>query len=204
MTTKKNSTKRPAKGKAEGSKGKKAAALTPEQLEQIEAEAEAFKLQAHEYATKAYTAAVAHFEKYHNNPFALSRLAVVYDEQQPGDFNIVVTLPGSKRDKAISDGALHKWLSWVEIFCRTLEHPNCSDAFRSVFGAVFTDNILDGSSVSWTTPAVVRVMLPLALMEMVRGAWGEPEQWIAVFETLREELNDDVTAEEVSASVVGA
>jgi hypothetical protein len=59
------------------------------------------------------------------------------------------------------------------------------------------------SSVSWTTPTVVRVMLPLALMDMVRRADGEPEGFLAIFETLRETLNTDATAEEVRKSVVG-
>src|ERR1700749_3999605 len=79
MTAKKQSTKKGGtKGKAEGGKQ----TVTAAQTVQIEAEAEAFKQAAHNYAMKAYTAAVAHFEKYHADPFALSRLAVVYEEQE--------------------------------------------------------------------------------------------------------------------------
>jgi hypothetical protein len=165
--------------------------------------AEAFKTDAVEYARKAFDAALAHYENHHNNPFALSRLAVVYDETRPGDVHMVVTLPGRMRDRAVTDGDLRKWLASVEMLCRTLEHPNCSDAFRHAFGAVFTDDILDGSNVSWTTPAVVRVMLPLTLLEMTKNCDGVPEQFLSIFETLREALNDDATAEEVRASVVG-
>lgn len=186
--------KQPANPKAEGTKGNPA---------QIEAEAEAFKREAIEYARKAYDAALDHYHANQANPFALSRLAVVYEEQEPGAFNMVITLPGWMRDRAISDDSLHKWLARVEMLCRTLEHPNCSDAFRSAFGAVFTEDILDSSQVTWTTPTVVRVMLPLALMEMVRNCDGVPEQFLAIFETLREALNDTATAEEVRASVVG-
>lgn len=156
-----------------------------------------------DYAQTAYRAALEHYYATERNPFARSRLAVVYEEPKPGDFNIVVTLPGSLRGEDVRDADLYKWLARVEMLCRTLEHPNCSDAFRGVFGAVFTDNILSDSAVSWTTPPVVRVMLPLALLEMVRHCNGDPDQTIAIFETLREQLNDDETAEEVRASVIG-
>lgn len=192
-----------ASDKKSGTKGKAAPKLTPEQKAQIEAEAEAFRQAAHDYASKAYTAALAHYEANHRNPFALSRLAVVYEESKPGDFHMVVTLPGSEREKAITDADLHKWLARVEMLCRTLEHPDCSDHFRRAFGAVFTDDILSDGDVSWTTPTVVRVMLPLALMEMTRLADASPQQFLSIFETLRETLNDDATAEEVRASVVG-
>ena len=167
------------------------------------ADAEEFKRKAVQYAQTAYQTALDYYESFHNNPFARSRLAVVYEKTEPNDFHTVVTLPGSERDRAISDTDLRKWCARVEMLCRTLEHPNCSDAFRGAFGAVFTDNILDGSNVSWTTPAVVRVMLPLALMEMVRHCDGVPEHMLGILETLREQLNDDETAETVRASVVG-
>lgn len=182
--------KQPAKPKGNGAASDK---LTAEQ----------FKRDAVAYAKTAYDAALAHYEANHNNPFTLSRLAVVYDEPKPGDFHTVVTLPGSERDDAISDADLRKWSSRVEMLCRTLEHPDCSEAFRLAFGAIFTDDILDGSNVSWTTPTVVRVTLPLALMEMTRCADGSPEAFLGIFETLRETLNDDATAEEARASVVG-
>lgn len=168
------------------------------------ADAAEFKQKAVRYAQTAYEVALGYYESFHNNPFALSRLAVVYEASKPNDFHMVVTLPGSERDRAITGADLYEWLSRVEMLCRTLEHPNCSEAFRGAFGAVFTDNILDGSNVSWTTPAVVRVMLPLALMDMVRNCDGVPEQMLEILETLREQLNDDETAETVRASVVGA
>lgn len=195
MTTKK------VQKRGESRKGK--SAEKPKADVQAEAEAEAFKQKAHAYAQSAYEAALGHYEANHNYPFALSRLAVVYEETDPRDFHMVLTLPGSERDRAVSDDCLRKWRTSVEMICRTLEHPGCSDAFRHAFGAVFTDDILDGSNVSWTTPTVVRVMLPLALMEMTRNCDGVPEQFLSIFETLRESLNDRATAEEARASVVG-
>ena len=191
MTRKQSTKKVGAKGKAEGSNGKTGQpAETPDKA-------------ATNYAQRAYDAALAHFEANQRSPFALSRLAVIYGESKPGDFNMVVTLPGSWRDLAVSDEALHAWAAHVEMLCRTLEHPNCSDAFRGAFNAVFTDNILADSRASWTTPAVVRVMLPLALMDMVLRCDGVPEDMLAILQTLREELNDDEMADAVRESVVG-
>lgn len=187
------------KGKAAGSKRR----LTAEQTAQIEAEAEQFKTEAVAYAKTAYDAALAHYEANHNNPFTLSRLAVVYDETDPRDLHTVVTLPARIRDKAITDADLRKWLSRVEMLCRTLEHPKCSEAFRHAFGAVFTKDILDGSEMTWETPTVVRVLLPLTLLEMSMYTDAAPETFLGIFETLRETLNDEATAEEVRASVIG-
>lgn len=51
----------------------------------------------------------------------------------------------------------------AELLARTLEHPGCTEAFSKAFGTIFTEHILDGSDVSWTTPAVVRVMLSLGM-----------------------------------------
>ena len=188
MTTKRATTKKRSKGKAA----------------QIDAEAEAFKADAVAYARKAYDAALAHYEANHKDAFALSRLAVVYGETDPRDFHMVVTVPASARVESVDGEALRGWVSDVELICRTLEHPDCSDEFRRAFGAIFTDDILEGSRVSWTTPTVVRVMLLLALLDMTQRADGDAEQFLEVFKTLREELNEDQTAEEVRASVVGA
>lgn len=169
MTTKKhtpsgaeNSTsartkKRPAGRKSKGSQDKDRAA-------QIEAEAKAFEQAAHDYASKAYTAALAHYEKYHGDPFMLSRLAVVYGEQQPGDFNMVVTLPGQMRDRWVEDSHVRGWMLDAELFARTLEHPKCDETFRKVFGAIYTDEMLDGSGVDWITPEVLRVQFPLLML----------------------------------------
>jgi hypothetical protein len=162
----------------------------------------AFDAGAMDYAFKAYAAALEHYHAHHADPLALSRLAVVYDETRPGDFHMVVTLPGKGRDRAVSDKALRGWLRDVKMICRTLEHPDCPAAFAHTFGAVFTDNILGESSVTWTDPTVVRVMLPLALNSIVRNASGEPEQLLAILLTMRDALTPDALAEEVRASVV--
>ena len=75
---------------------------------------------AHDYASKAYTTALAHYEANQGNPFALSRLAVVYEEQEPGDTNIVITLPGWMRDRAVSDEDVRGWIRDGELFASTL------------------------------------------------------------------------------------
>jgi hypothetical protein len=160
MSQKKSTKKGSTKGKAEGSKRK----LTAEQTAQIDAAAEAFKQRAHDYAQKAYTAAVEHFGRHHADPFALSRLAVVYGEQQPGDTNIVVTLPGWMRDRAVDDEEVRGWMRDGELFARTLAHPKCDEAFRKAFGAIYTEEMLNGSGVDWMTPEVLRVMFPLVML----------------------------------------
>lgn len=127
-------------------------------------DAEQFKADAVAYAKKAYDDALAHYEANHNHPPALSRLAVVYDETEPEDFHVVVTLPGYLRDSSVDDEQLRKWVTDADLLARTLEHPECSEAFRKAFGSIFTEHILDGSDISWTTSAIVRVTLPLALV----------------------------------------
>lgn len=196
MTTNKQSTKKGAKKGSVGSKRKAA---------QIDAEAEAFKREAVAYAKRAYDAALAHYEKHHAQPFILSRLAVVYDEQRPGDFHLVVTLPGVMRDSHVDDNLLGRWITDTEILTRALEHPKCSKAFAGAFGAVFTDEMLDSSGISWTTPEVVRVMLPLV---MLAGSGTnhvcDDDTALRILLLLCEELNDDETYEEVRASVIRA
>jgi hypothetical protein len=175
--------------------------LALEKVDELERLADTTRKDAIDYAFKAFGAALDHFAATEGDPFTRSRLAVVYGEQQPGDLHMVVTLSGTGRDKAITDEDLQSWIEHVEIICRTLEHPDCSKDFERAFGAVFTDNILDASNVSWTTPTVVRVMLPLALMSMVKRTDGDPDQMLAILQTLNETLNDDETTEAVRASV---
>lgn len=198
--TKKQSTKNTATGKAEGSKTEKATILTPERLAQIEAEAEGFKLQTYEYATKAFTAAVAHFEKYHNNPLARSRLVVVYDEQNRRDFHLVVTLPDVLSEGTTSEVDAYGVVKDAEVIARTLEHPECSDAFKAAFEVIFTEHMGE-SEVSWTSPQVVRLALPLILLEQWSRASGSGMTPTDILVTLSSELVPDEVANEVRRSI---
>jgi hypothetical protein len=117
-----------------------------------------------DYARKAYDAALDHYHANHADPFSLSRLAVVYDEQEPGDTNMVVTLPGHLRDRAVTDEEVRGWIHDAELFARTLAHPKCDEAFRNAFGAIYTEEMLQGSGVDWMTPEVLRVMFPLVML----------------------------------------
>jgi hypothetical protein len=119
---------------------------------------------AHDYAQKAYNAALAHFYANQGDPFALSRLAVVYDEQKPGDVHMVFTLPGELRDGGVSDEEVHGWIRDGELFARTLDHDRCPEAFATALGAVFTETMIDGLNLSLTTPEVLRVAFPLAML----------------------------------------
>jgi hypothetical protein len=192
MTRKQSTKKGSARGKAPGIKNQ----LTPAQTAEIEAEAETFKQAAHDYATKAYSAALAHFEQYHDDPFALSRLPVVYGETKPGDFHMVVTLSGERRDRATSDEDIRRWIADAEMIARTLEDQECSEAYRKAFSGIYTDHLLGISRVDWETPAAVRVLLPLAMIDLSgnRPADADTTQEILAI-TLRSALLSDEVSE---------
>jgi hypothetical protein len=196
MTKKKTTTKGGTKGKAEGSKPE----LTPVQTAEIATKAEAFKQAAHNYAHKAYSAALDHYTATERDPFARSRLAIVYGETQEDDFHMVVTLPGVLRDRAADDDTVRGWIRDAELLARTLEHPACTEAFRTAFGAVYTDHMLDGSGIRWTTPEVLRVMLPLV---MLAGSGTnhvcDDATTLDILKTLSSELIPDEAGEEVRA-----
>lgn len=196
QSTKKGSTKGKAEGIKKSTKGTQPSTLTHEQLQQIETEAEGFKLKAHEYATKAYTAAVDHFERHHADPFALSRLAVVYDEQQPGDFQMVVTLPGVLRDRSISDEDIQNYVRDAERIARTLEDPECSEAYRKAFASIYTDHLLNISEVNWEHPAAVRLMIPLVMLYLWSNRPADADTALSILSiTLRDALNSDEVGE---------
>jgi hypothetical protein len=159
-----------------------------------ETEAEAFKRKAVAYAQTAYTAALAHYEAHHADPFTLSRLAVVYGEQRLGDFNIVVTLPGVMRDRAIGDEDLRGALVAAERIARTLEDPECSDAYRKAFGSIYTYHLLQISRVSWEHPTAVRVLIPLVMLDL----WGNrPADADTALDILSMTLRDALLSDEV-------
>lgn len=117
-----------------------------------------------DYAQKAYAAALEHYCANKGNTFARSRLAVVFEESKPGDTHIVVTLPGFLRDSHVGDEDVRGWIKDAELFARTLAHPKCDEAFRRAFGAIYTDEMLQGSGVDWMTPEAIRVMFPLLMI----------------------------------------
>lgn len=182
----------------------RAASVSPH-LSDEEKEAEQFKADALRYAQKAYTAALNHFEKFHANPLALSRLAVVYGDEKPGDLHIIVTLPGVI-NKAVSEAEAYEAVKDAELLARTLEHPDCPEAFKSAFGAIYTEHILDGSEVDWTTPAAVRVMLPLALLrqwEYHDGSGITPTDILVTLSSSSVLVGDELS-EAVRASLLNA
>jgi hypothetical protein len=134
------------------------------QLDEIERKADAHKKGAHEYAQKAYMAALDHYTANVGDLFALSRLAVVYGETNPEDVHMVVTLPGVMRGPHVDDEIVRGWIKTAELLARTLEHPECTEAFRDAFGAIYTEEMLEGSGISWTNPEVLRVQLPLIML----------------------------------------
>ncbi|MET0623704.1 MAG: hypothetical protein ABW250_12040 [Pyrinomonadaceae bacterium] len=167
---------------------------------EVKAEAEAFKREAVEYAQTAYAAALAHYEANLADPFALSRLAVVYDETQPGDVHMVVTLPSVVNENVSADEARDA-IRDAELLARTLEHEGCTEGFRKAFGVIFTEHVLDGSDVTWTTPTVMRVMLPLALLQQWRYRNGSGITPAEILITLSSELVSDEVSENVRRSL---
>lgn len=119
---------------------------------------------AREYASTAHAAALAHFDKYHNSPFMLSRLPVVYGETNPGDVHMVVTLPGVARDRWVDEETVKGWITDAEMLARTLEHPDCTEAFKTAFGVIYTEQLLNCTDRSME-PTLLRILLPLVMLE---------------------------------------
>jgi hypothetical protein len=168
----------------------------PELVIPAEAEADAFKARAVAYARSAFDAALGHFESHHADPFALSRLAVVYGETKPGDVHMVVTLPGAV-NKNVTEAEAYEAVKDAELLARTLEHEGCGEAFTKAFGVIYTEHILDGSDVSWTTPTVVRVMLPLLLLEQ----WSRHDGAGLTPRDILITLSNELVSEEVATAV---
>lgn len=161
-----------------------------------------FKARAHDYAQKAYDAALAHFETNHKDPFALSRLAIVFDETDPKDVHIVVTLPGAWRASHVEDADVRDWIKTAELIARTLEHPDCPDALKKAIGTIYTEEMLDGADVDWMSPEVLRVQLPLV---MLSGSGTnhvcDDDKALRILTLLSSELVSDETDRDVRASL---
>jgi hypothetical protein len=181
MTTQKVTTKGGRKGTAEGSKG--TVAGTPD-------------ADALDYARKAYDAALAHYHAHQGDPFALSRLAVVYGEQRPGDFHLVVTLPGHMRDSSIRDEDIQNYVAAAERIARTLEDPECSEAYRKAFASIYTVHLLQISAVDWEHPTAARVLLPLVMLDLWGNRPADADTALDILSvTLRDALNGDEVCE---------
>lgn len=150
----------------------------------------AFDEKAVDYAFTAYSTALEHYYKHQGDSFALSRLAVVYGEQQPSDFHLVITLPGHMRDRAVTDEELRGVIIDAERVARTLEDPECSEAYRKAFGSIYTDHLFNVSNVDMEHPAVVRVLLPLLMLDLWRSRPANAETTLEILSiTLRDTLN---------------
>lgn len=93
----------------------------------------------------------------------------------------------------------------AELLARTLQHPDSGEAFREAFGSIFTEHLLEGSGVSWTTPAVVRVMLPLVMLEAAeceKHVETEAEKALDILKTLASNIVDDETGEAIRAGLL--
>jgi hypothetical protein len=105
-----------------GSKKSKAATKpTRAQRRKIEADAEAFKLAAHEYAAKAYTAALDHFAA---------------TKGQPRDLLI------HYKPWEVDAETFAQYQQDGRFFAAILANPACPEGFRKLFGAVWSDDLL--------------------------------------------------------------
>lgn len=190
MSQRKSTRKGAREGKAEGSKGK-----------QIKAEQPTAKAIA--YAKKAYDAALDHYQKTEGDHAARSLLAVNFDTSDPRALALAVRVPYWMRQEHTNEEA-SRVLRDVELLARTLEQPDCSEEFEKAFAAVYTEHMLDGSMISWTTPEVMRLQLPLVVFEMYRrGRPADADTALEILLTLRETLNKDEVAERARAAVYG-
>lgn len=174
MTAKKQSTKKAATGKAADNNREG----TPDKT-------------ALDYAQKAYKAALAHYEKTEGkaNRFERELLVVDYDRDDPEAVALAVRVPGSFKDNCQLDAeTFREWCRDTEFIVRVLAHANCPVALTQAIGVIYTD-LLDDSDVTWTTPEVMRVMLPLALLNHYRnGKPGEADTTREILLTLCQEL----------------
>lgn len=146
------------------------------------------------YVRTAYDAALSHYHAHKRDPFALSRLAVVYGEQQLVDFHMVVTLPGRGRWEGVGEDDIRDSVRDAESIARTLEDPECSEAYRKAFSSIFTDHLLNISGVKWEHPAIVRVLFPLIMIDL----WGNrPADADTAREIISITLREALISEEV-------
>jgi hypothetical protein len=114
---------------------------------------------------------------------------------------MVVTLPGKTRWDGVSDEDLRGWVKDAELLARTLDHPECTEAFRTAFAAIYTEHLVSISGVSWTTPAVMRVMLPLVMADLWGNRPADADTARDILITLSSELVSDEASEGVRKSL---
>jgi hypothetical protein len=150
------------------------------------------------YGQTAYRRALAHFDATEGkaNRFTRSLLVIDYDRDDPEAVALAVRIPGSfKDDCQLEAETLREWSADVEFIARILEHPGCPEPLAQAVGAIYTE-MLDGGNVSWMTPAVMRVMLPLVLLDYYRrGMPAEADTTREIFLTLCQELGGKVRDE---------
>jgi hypothetical protein len=142
-----------------------------------------------DYAQTVYGAALDYYDTNRADPFRLRRFPFVYGEADPADVHIVVTLPRAIRHAVADARMVAGWIDAAETIALTLEDPECNGAFTDAVGALVAEHLLESSGLGWATPAVLRVLLPLALIECSDDDPAGTDEIVRVFNTLREALN---------------
>lgn len=166
---------------------------TAEQKEQAAHEANRLA-----YAQTVYRAALDYYDQNRADPFRLRRFPFVYGETDPADVHIVVTLPRAIREHATDARTVADWINAAETIALTLEDPECNGAFTDAVGALVAEHLIESSGLGWATPTVLRVLLPLALVECSADDPGGVDEFVRVLNTLRGALNSFGACERAS------
>jgi hypothetical protein len=110
-------------------------------------------------ASRAYSATLAKFEATEGKPhrFRRSLLVIDYEREDP---EAVAFADNCRLDAA----DFLRWAEHAEFNARVLEHRDCSKELREAVEVIYTD-LMNDSKVTWTTPEVMRVQLPLILLD---------------------------------------
>lgn len=168
---KKTTTKGGMKGKAEGSRKNN-------QKEEVKPPAEAVA-----YAQRAYDAALVHYAATEGES-RLSRSLLVIDYDEPGSTTLALRIPDNMLDTCQTTPKDYRdWRTEAEYIARILEHDDCPPEFTKAFTAVFGYHLFDPSGLSPTDPALVRIILPLAVSLLYRR--GQPANADTALEIIR-------------------
>jgi hypothetical protein len=182
MSQKKTTTKGGAKGKAEGSRKNN-------QEEEVKSPAEAVA-----YAQRAYDAALAHYAAT-GGESRLSRSLLVIDYDEPGSTTLALRIPDIMLDTCQTKPKDYRdWRTEAEYLARILEHDDCPPEFTKAFTAVFGYHLFDPSGLSPTDPAMVRIILPLAMSLLYRMAHpANADTALEIIGTMAEEFGGKAT-----------
>ena len=177
MSQKKTTTKGGTKGKAGGS-GKN------NQKEEVKPPAEAVA-----YAQGAYDAALAHYAATEGES-RLSRSLLVIDYDEPGSTTLALRIPVTMLDTCQTTPKDYRdWREEAEYLARILEHDDCPPEFTKAFTAIFGYHLFDPSGLSPTDPALVRIILPLAMSVLFRsGRPADADTALEIIKTLAGEF----------------